>query len=384
MSPQVVSELSFDVREPAALGIDAARLAAVAARARREVDDGLLPSCQVAIARHGVLAGFWTFGDATPASRYTIFSATKPITNSVIWMALAEGLVTLETRVADLVPEFGTNGKDVITLEQVILQTSGFPNAPLDFDTAQTREGRLGRFAKWRLNHEPGERSQYHPTSAHWVLAEVIERVYGEDYRSVIRRRVAEPLGIPHLAPGVPIEEQGDVIDLVAVGEPATPEELAAANRDFGEVTVEHMLNFNQPHVRSLGVPAGGALLTAADLALFYQGVLHDPARLWDPDLLADATSVIRNDMFDAMLGRPASLGLGVSIKGTDGVPRGFGESTSAAAYGWPGAGGQVAWVDPATGLSFAYLTNGLDRNLLRSPLKGEEISTLAGVVATS
>ena len=38
---------------------------------------------------------------------------------------------------------------------------------------------------------------------------------------------------------------------------------------------------------------------------------------------------------------------------------------TSPATFGHPGAGGQVAWADPASGLSFVFLTNGWDRHLL-------------------
>ena len=40
-------------------------------------------------------------------------------------------------RVAEMIPEFGSNGKDAITIEQVMLHTSGFPRAPfnpLDWD----------------------------------------------------------------------------------------------------------------------------------------------------------------------------------------------------------------------------------------------------------
>ena len=39
---------------------------------------------------------------------------------------------------------------------------------------------------------------------------------------------------------------------------------------------------------------------------------------------------------------------------------RGFGSGTSPRAFGHGGAGGQVAWGDPETGLSFSYCTNGL------------------------
>ena len=45
-------------------------------------------------------------------------------------------------------------------------------------------------------------------------------------------------------------------------------------------------------------------------------------------------------------------------------------------------AGGQLAWVDPETGLSFCYLTNGLDANLLRQWRRDTSLSSKAAVCA--
>ena len=74
-----------------------------------------------------------TLGQATHGddSRYVVFSATKAVVASTIWQLLAEGAIQLDDRVADHIPEFGTNGKDVVTIEQVLLHTSGFPRAPV-------------------------------------------------------------------------------------------------------------------------------------------------------------------------------------------------------------------------------------------------------------
>src|ERR687897_683848 len=95
------------------------------ARARREVDEGLLPSCQVALGYQGELVAFETFGDATDDNRYSIFSATKPFVAAVMWQLIGDGRVDVGTKVAEVIPEFATNGKDVITIEQGMLHTSG-------------------------------------------------------------------------------------------------------------------------------------------------------------------------------------------------------------------------------------------------------------------
>jgi len=61
---------------------------------------------------------------------------------------------------------------------------------------------------------------------------------------------------------------------------------------------------------------------------------------------------------------------------------RGFGKTNSALAFGHGGAGGQIGWADPATGISIGYTTNGFDRNDLRQARRGVAISSLAAVCA--
>ncbi|MEU9953967.1 serine hydrolase, partial [Streptomyces sp. NPDC047939] len=50
---------------------------------------------------------------------------------SLVWQLLGEGLLDLKTRVAEVWPEFAEHGKDVVTDEQVLLHTSGFPQAAI-------------------------------------------------------------------------------------------------------------------------------------------------------------------------------------------------------------------------------------------------------------
>jgi CubicO group peptidase (beta-lactamase class C family) len=340
-------------------------------RARREIDSGLLPSCQLAIAHRGDVVLDVTLGDATPESRYGIFSCTKAIVASAIWLLIGDDRLDPAARVAEIIPEFASNGKDEVTVEQVLLHTSGFPRAPLGPPEWHSREARLDRFARWRLTFAPGTAFEYHPTSAHWVLAEVIERVAGTDYREFIRTRVLDPLGLTRLELGVPPDRQADIAALSGRGEAATPDELEAAigmrALPVTEVTEEVLLGFNLPETLALGVPGGGAVSSAADLACFYQALLDDPGNVWSTDVRLDGTSEIRN-RFPNEVGVPCNRTLGLVVAGDDGnaALRGFGHTVSPAAFGHSGAGGQIAWADPATGLSFVYLTNGLDRNVLR------------------
>ncbi len=377
------------VDDPATLGVAAEPLEALLARARREVESGLLPSCQIALARHGRLAVWESYGDAAPGSLYAVFSATKALVAGAVWMLIGEGRLDVSAHVADLIPEFGTNGKEVVTVEQVMLHTSGFPAAPMGPPEWSERATRLERFSQWRLNWEPGSRYEYHPTSAHWVLAELVERISGTDYRQFVRDRITRPLGLVGLNLGVPVEEQGslDVNDLVLKGEPATAAEirevLGLDELPLTEVTPEALLALNLPEARAVGVPGGGALSTAADLALYYQALLHDPGGLWDAAVLADATGRVRCTMPD-YLGVPANRSLGLVVAGDDGRAhlRGMGHTVSARAFGHNGAAGQIAWADPETGLSFCYLTNGVDQHQIREARRTSGIASRAGLCA--
>ena len=370
--------------DPAALGFDAGAVAEVIARAQREIDEGHVPSCQLAFARNGRLALWVTLGDAAPESRYVIFSSTKPVVAGAVWILIGEGLLDVSRRVAEIIPEFATNGKDVITVEQVLLHTSGFPSAPFGPIEWDDRDRRLERFASWRCNWEPGTRYEYHPTSAHWVLAELIERCTGSDFRDFVRTRIIEPLGLSALQLGVPVAQQADINDLVRTGSPATPDELEAAigirALPVTEVTTESLLTFNEPAVRAVGVPGGGGVSTAADLALYYQALLHDPIAMWKPEVLADVTSTVRNSFPDYM-GTPANRTRGLVVKGDDDRAhvRGMGRTVSPRTFGHNGAAGQIAWGDPETGLSFCYLTNGIDEHEVRQWRRGSAISNRAG-----
>jgi CubicO group peptidase (beta-lactamase class C family) len=372
------------VADPAELGFDAEAVADLIARAQRDIDEGHVPSCQLALARDGQLALWVTLGEAEPESRYVIFSSTKPVVASAMWILMGEGAIDITRRVAEIVPEFGTNGKEGITIEQVMLHTSGFPGAPFDPLDWDDRDKRLARFAKWRCNWEPGTRYQYHATSAHWVLAELIERCTGIGFRDFVRTQVIEPLGLSGLQVGVPIGQQGDINTIVATGSHATPDELEAVlgirELPVTEVTTAALIRFNEPAVRAVGSPGAGGVATAADVALFYQALLHDPVGMWKPEVLTDVTTNVRNSFPDYM-GIPANRTLGLILKGDDersGV-RGMGRTVSPRTFGHNGAGGQIAWGDPETGVSFCYLTNGIDEHEIRQWKRGAAIANRAG-----
>jgi CubicO group peptidase (beta-lactamase class C family) len=336
--------------------------------ARADVDSGAIPACQLAVARNGVIEVFETFGAANNDSRFFVFSATKPIVASAAWLLMGEGLLDVTLPVAAYVPEFAASGKEAVTVEQVLLHTAGFPLAPMEPEEGADASARRARFERWTLDWEPGSRFEYHATSAHWVLVDLIERLSGCDFRDYIEERVCRPLGMPRVL-GLPEGAQDGVVALHYIS---------------GEHDAS-LAHLGRPSAIAAGVPGGGAVMTAADLARFYQGVLHNPGDLWDPAVHKDVTTNVRCTYPEPLLDVPVNRTLGLVVAGDDGLHfmryGSFGVANSPRAFGHAGAHMQIGWGDPETGISFAYAHNGLASDQLKEGARGVHLSDIAAAL---
>ena len=374
---------------PTDAGVSQEKLDELLARVKKEVEEGLLPSAQIAIAKNGKLIAFETFGSATNDSLYCVFSSTKAITSAAGWLLIQDGKLDVSQKVSELIPEFATNDKQNIRIEQLFTHTAGFPHAPFRPTDWNDNALRNKRFSDWRLNWPPGSRFEYHATSSMWVIAEIIERLSGESFADYVRTHVAEPLGLPDLYVGCPEDQHHRIAEISHVGEPMTSEDyanLGMPKPPVTEVTEEALLRFNDTDVRKVPVPGGGGIMSAAELALFYQGLIGNTQSgetIWSKETIDNVTTVLTEDMKDLLTNTPVNRALGVVVSGDDKRNlRGFGHANSAEAFGHGGAGGQIAWVDPATGISVGYCTNGHDRNPFRQGRRSISISNRAAVCA--
>lgn len=381
----------FIADSPEELGIDSAKLEELLTRARKEVDEGLLPSVQVALARHGKLAAFETYGDAPDDPLYCVFSSTKAITSAAGWLMIEEGKLDVSEKVTSLIPEFGDNGKQDIYIEQLFTHTAGFPHAPFRPVDWNDKARRIERFSEWTLNWEPGSRYEYHPTSSMWVIAEIVERLSGVPFQEFVRTRIAEPLGLDDMWVGCPPEHHHRIAEVIHAGEAMTADDYAKLGMPeppVTEVTEEALTSFNTAEVREVGVPGGGGIMTAADLALFYQALINggrsiDGEQIWTEETIEMGRTVRTGELTDLLYGHPIHRALGVCVAGDEKRNfRGFGHVNSELAFGHGGAGGQIGWADPETGISFGYCTNGHDRNALRQGRRGVSLSNRAAACA--
>lgn len=320
------------------------------------VAQGRYPGAQFALARHGKLAMFKTFGRASLAPEqparddtlWLMFSNTKVIVAAGIWALVEDGALSFTDRVAKHLPEFAQHGKGDITIIQLLSHRGGFPSAQVPPE-AWTDHALMRRcVCDFTLDWTPGSRLEYHQRSAHWAAAALIEAVSGTDYRALIRQRITEPLGIA---------------DDLYIGMPETVQPRASimyAPNSAG--ALEPLAQENTPAFRAAGVPSSGGYTTARGYAAFYQMMLAggrlNGARLYSPRLIQYVTRNVTGDMVDLFMGMPMHRGLGPHVRGTTDTIRGLGSLASPRTYGHGGAGNSYCWADPDSGVSFAYLSN--------------------------
>lgn len=362
------------------------RLDDLVARCRREVDEGRLPGYQLAVGYGGEVVFGEAYGDAREGQRFHTYSAIKPTVSLTVLELAAEGLIDLGAPVASLLDGFAENGKDSTTVSQVLLHAGGFPHAPMSYDVAFDRELRLARYASWHTTWPPGSAFEYHPTSAHWVLGDLIEEVTGRPFADVVTERVMVPAGQPRWL-AIPADEQHDIVDVIDVGErldPADFKEMFGFDMPVTEVTNEGLRAFNRSDVRALGVPGGGGVTSASGFAGWYQALLHDDGEILRPDVKHDALAVVRQTHLNEF-GTSANRTHAFILAGDDGRAntRGHGHTTSPGTFGHNGARGQIAFADPVSGISLGFMTHGLDLNDVQSARRTVAISTKAGLLTT-
>ena len=168
---------------PAELGFHEPALARLRELIASHIEQGRYPGAQIALARHGRLALYESFGraslepDVTASGEnlWLLFSNTKVITAVGIWVLVEDGLVRFSDRIADHIPEFARHGKGEITLAQVLSHRGGYPNAAASFECWSDHAQLRRQVCDFTLEWTPGTRLQYHSRAAHATCAVLID-----------------------------------------------------------------------------------------------------------------------------------------------------------------------------------------------------------------
>lgn len=291
----------------------------------------------------------------TAATRFAVFSASKPVVAVALAMLEERGVVDVNAPVATYFPEFAANGKGALTVLDVLTHraavfTPGLLARPRDWGKREAVRQALidatPRFPRGTLAYMPYEYG--------WILDEVVRGATGRGLDAFIAGELAAPAGLPGLRFGATPGELPSLAKAYWVGR--GPVKVAGV-----ELSTSFEHDNNLPEVLTAFVPGAGLVCTAHDLAAFYAvlargGVTASGQRLVSAERLARATSAGAPE-FDRSNRLPLRVGRGFLL-GTR-TPSVYGWWGTQRVFGHAGAFCTVAWADPDLELAVAVVTNG-------------------------
>jgi CubicO group peptidase (beta-lactamase class C family) len=230
------------------------RLGAIDELMKRYDELGLF-SGAVLVAEDGEVIYEGAFGEAnrelgavnTIDTRFRIASISKPFTTILALQLVEEGALALDGTITDYLPEYDGPGGDVITVEQLLVHSSGIvsENAVQDLDDIErhtwSKERLIEHIGGYELQFEPGNRWGY-SNFGYVVLGVIIERASGRSYAELLTERICGPAGMTDTF----VDENRPVIERRASGYHYTPE-LGVHNAPYLDMSFV----FGAGHLRS-------------------------------------------------------------------------------------------------------------------------------------
>jgi CubicO group peptidase (beta-lactamase class C family) len=360
--------------DPEAAGFDASRLERLATAIEADVDAERYDGCEVVVARGGMVAFHRQFGFAeratrrrvAPAQPFVTMSIGKQLTTAAVFQRIERGDFTLATPVAELIPEFGQRGKTAITIAHLLTHTSGLPMLlpPMPMELTTQLDAVVQATCAAMPEFRAGSRVSYCILVGHAILAECVRRVDGgrRPYRTILAEDLFVPLGMRDTTLGCPAATKARLAPVVA------------RDRRPGLFDPEFLEGFASAIGEDTEMPAGGYVSTAPDMHRFAEmlrrGGELDGVRILSPATIesvqVNRTGDEPNSLWayaEVMRGWapfPANLGLGFFLRGEGIFPTPFGQLASPGTFGGFGAGSSAFWIDPATDVTYAFLSSGL------------------------
>lgn len=176
---------------PAQAGFSASRLDAIARDARDQ------DSTCLAVVRNGRLVDDWNWGTERTTPR-EVFSVTKSITSALVGIAVRDGALSLDDRVARYVPEWRTTDSRTVTVRNLLSNDSGrFWSMDTDYNQLTHATDRTSYAIGLDQQFEPGTVWAYN-NAAIQVLDRVLRRATGVRTHGFAADRLFGPLGMTH------------------------------------------------------------------------------------------------------------------------------------------------------------------------------------------
>ena len=366
--------------------LDTAKLQAIDALVRQEIEQKKLPGAVVLIGRgprilyHRAIGQRAVEPSPEPMTLDTIFdlaSLTKVVaTTTGMAMLIEQGKVRLNDRVSTFVPGFERYGKADITIRHLLTHMSGLRP---DVDLADAWKGydtAISLAIEEVPTSPPGTRFVYSDINF-FLLGDIISRVSKQPLEAFARDHIFKPLGMKDTMFVPPASLVPRIAPTERCGELGPCDSAADGSKTVLRGVV------HDPTARRMGGVAGhaGLFSTAADLAVFCRMLLGGGAyrgtRLLSPLAVTKMTT-------------PATPGeernvrtLGWDFDSSFSANRG--ELLPIGSFGHTGFTGTSLWIDPATGMYVVFLSNRVhpDGKGDVTPLRAR-VSTIAASVLTS
>lgn len=328
--------------------------------------------------RGRLVADLWGgFGDGARTRPWTrdtlinVWSATKGLTATAVAQLVDRGRVAYSTKVADLWPAFGQNGKAEITIGQVMSHQAGLPGfaEPTTIDDQFDWARCVARLERQAPAWPPGTASSYHAMTYGWLAGEIVRRVDGRRIGRYVAEEICDPLALDAFI-GLPLSEDHRAAEQVAPK--VEPDAIAVTQLPPAALMAlvnpqQDPLAPNRRAWRAAEIPAANGHASAMGLARLYaalgaSGTL-DGVRILSPRgvaaMSASAAEPTRQDMF---LGFVDCWGYGVARN----TPRIYGPNPRA--FGHSGWGGAFGCADPDAQIAIGYVCNQMGPELVGDP----------------
>jgi CubicO group peptidase (beta-lactamase class C family) len=313
-----------------------------------------------------------------------VHSATKGLAAMTLAIAHSREWLDYEERVATYWPEFAGQGKEKITVRQLLAHQAGLFafDEPVDRSVVADPDRLAVVLARQKPAWEPGTRQAYHALTLGFYEGELMRRV-DPGHRSLgqfFQDEVASPLGQDVY---IRLPEEIPNARLATLSPPGRLRMLTGFPLRFAFEAMNPHSNIyralvinpgaavyqdeQRVYARNLEVPSGGAVGTARAIAhaygVFATGGHELGLRQETLDLLAAPATAPTLGFYDECMktdGIQFSLGF---MKSTPIWPFG-----SARSFGSPGAGGALGFADPEVGIGYAYVTSQMGTTLTGDP----------------
>jgi CubicO group peptidase (beta-lactamase class C family) len=309
-----------------------------------------------------------------------VHSATKGLAAMTLALAHSRGWLDYEERVATYWPEFAQNGKEHITVRQLLAHQAGLFafDQPVDRRVVADLDRLAAVLARQKPAWEPGTRQAYHAISLGYYEGELLRRV-DPQHRSLgqfFQDEIATPLGLDvyiRLPETIPNSRLATItrprwIEMML----GFPLRLTVEAMNHRSKMYRALLGSDFPHderrvyARNFEVPSGGAVGTARAIARAYSAFATGGRELGlrpeTLNLLAAPAVPPTHGFYDECMKGEVQFSLGF-MKPSPVWP--FGSATS---FGSPGAGGSLGFADPSAGVGYAYVTSQMGTRITGDP----------------